>query len=475
MALLPKNAVIMNKYNEYVVQVLQSLDAFANVPAEDLAWLVDNSKVCTYQPDEHLAKPGDEIDKMLIFLDGQIKIELKRGNQFYLLGQFSKGDVSGRLPFSRMQSSTGYLTVMEETTVLETHQSLFPEIAKRYPLIEAFVHQLSDRIRNFTTRQEQNEKLVALGKLSAGLAHELNNPASAMVRSATALRDNLRAKPDKFKAVMHIRLTDEQVDAVNELVFRKAGKGSTNNQSLMERTALEDELTDWLDDHNIELGFEYAPTFAEFCFDVDDLEFVKSHLTEEALEPVLGWVEDVLTTEKMVEEIEDASRRISELVSSVKTYSHMDRGSDKEAVDIKKMIKSTLTMLNHKTKQKNISVDVQVPKDLPEFCGYVSELNQVWTNLIDNAIDAVEESGKIQISARSENGHLAMSFVDDGAGVPDEIRSQIFDPFFTTKDVGKGTGLGLDVVRKIVEKHEGRIELNSKPGNTEFKLIFPFK
>jgi signal transduction histidine kinase len=114
-----------------------------------------------------------------------------------------------------------------------------------------------------------------------------------------------------------------------------------------------------------------------------------------------------------------------------------------------------------------------VPKDLPEFCGYVSELNQVWTNLIDNAIDAVEESGKIQISARSENGHLAMSFVDDGAGVPDEIRSQIFDPFFTTKDVGKGTGLGLDVVRKIVEKHEGRIELNSKPGNTEFKLIFP--
>lgn len=465
----------MNKYNEYVVQVLQSLDAFSSVPPDQLSWLVDNSKVCTYQPDEHLAKPGDEINRMLIFLDGEVKIELKRGNQFRLLGNFKKGDVSGKLPFSRMQSSTGYLTVIEETTLLETHESLFPEIAKHYELIEAFVHQLSDRIRNFTNLQQQNEKLVALGKLSAGLAHELNNPASAMVRSATALRDNIRAKPDKFKAVMHIKLTDEQVDAVNELVFRKAGEGSTNNQSLMERTALEDELTDWMDDHDIDLGFEYAPTFAEFCFNVDDLEFVKSHLSDDSLSPVLGWIEDVLTTEKMVEEIEDASHRISELVSSVKTFSHMDRGSDKEAVDIKKMLKSTLTMLNHKAKAKQITVDVQVEKNLPEFCGFVSELNQVWTNLIDNAIDAVDDEGTIRISAKSTNGNLLMVFEDNGSGIPDDIQSQIFDPFFTTKDVGKGTGLGLDVVRKIVEKHEGSIELNSKPGNTQFKLTFPLK
>ncbi len=465
----------MNKYNEYVVQLLQSLQAFANVPAEQLSWLVENSKVCTYQPDEHLAKPGDDINRMLIFLDGEVKIELKRGNQFRLLGNFKKGDISGKMPFSRMQSSAGYLTVIEETTVLETSESLFPEIAKHYELIEAFVHQLSDRIRNFTNLQQQNEKLVALGKLSAGLAHELNNPASAMVRSATALRDNIRAKPDKFKAVMHIKLTDQQVDAINELVFRKAGGGSTNNQSLMERTALEDELTDWMDDHNIDLGFEYAPTFAEFCFSVEDLEFVKAHLSEEPLASVLGWIEDVLTTEKMVEEIEDASRRISELVSSVKTYSHMDRGTDKEAVDIKKMLKSTLTMLNHKAKIKNLTVDVNVEKELPEFCGFVSELNQVWTNIIDNAIDAVDEGGNLRIHVSAKNGDLEFVFQDDGPGIPADIQSQIFDPFFTTKDVGKGTGLGLDVVRKIVEKHEGRIELNSKPGNTQFKLIFPLK
>lgn len=253
---------------------------------------------------------------------------------------------------------------------------------------------------------------------------------------------------------MHINLKDEEVDAINELVFRKAGKGSTNTMSLMDRTALEDELTDWMDDHEIEMGFEFASTFAEYCFDIDDLEFVKDNLSEEALEPVLGWVEDVLTTEKMVEEIEDASRRISDLVSSVKTYSHMDRGSDKETVEIHKLLKSTLTLLNHKTKQKNILVDIQIQENLPEFCGYVSELNQVWTNLIDNAIDAVDDGGKIEIEASSNNGDIKMIFRDNGSGIPEDVKNQIFDPFFTTKDVGKGTGLGLDVVRKIIDKHE---------------------
>jgi Signal transduction histidine kinase len=243
----------------------------------------------------------------------------------------------------------------------------------------------------------------------------------------------------------------------------------------MERTALEDELTDWMDDHEIDEGFEYASTFAEYNFDVEDLEFVKENLTPEALPSVLGWVEDVLTTEKMVEEIEDASRRISDLVSSVKTYSHMDRGSDKEVVEIKKLLKSTLTMLNHKTKQKNIVVDIQIQDDLPEFLGFVSELNQVWTNLIDNAIDAVDDGGKIEVEAKSNNGNLTIYFRDNGSGIPEDVKNKIFDPFFTTKDIGKGTGLGLDVVLKIIDKHQGRIEVKSEPGNTEFKLTFPLK
>ena len=153
----------------------------------------------------------------------------------------------------------------------------------------------------------------------------------------------------------------------------------------------------------------------------------------------------------------------------------MDKGTDKETVEIKKLLKSTITMLNHKTKQKNILVDMNTQENMPEFCGYVSELNQVWTNLIDNAIDAVDEGGKIEIEAKSTNGDLHMIFRDNGSGIPADVKNKIFDPFFTTKDVGKGTGLGLDVVRKIVDKHEGRIEVESAPGNTEFKLTFPLK
>lgn len=458
---------------EFIVQSLRRFPQFETVPKEQLEWLAENSELCTYQPDEQIVKPGDEILDMMIILDGEVKAQLKRGNQFMPLGTFGTGDISGKLPFSRMQTSAAYLTVTQETTILRTPQELFPEISKKYELIEVFVHSLSDRIRTFTSRQQQNEKLVALGKLSAGLAHELNNPASAMVRGATELRKRLRTTPDKFKAVMNIQLTLEQVDAVNELVFRKANKGTSNHQSLMERTELEDELTDWMEDHGVEEGFDFANTFAEYCFNIDDLEFVQKHVDEEYLPAVLGWIEDVLTTEKMVEEIEDASRRISDLISSVKTYSHMDRGSDKEVVELKKVLKSTITMLNHKAKQKKVQIEVSVPDDLPEFCGFVSELNQVWTNILDNAIDALPEEGKIWVNAESKNGNLFLFFKDNGVGIPEDVQSKIFDPFFTTKDVGKGTGLGLDVVHKIVEKHSGEIKVHSKPGETIFELIFP--
>ena len=458
---------------DFVVSYLQKLPAFSGVPEDQLRWFAQNSELCTYQPDEVIAKPGDDIIDMLIILDGTVRAQLKRGNQFVPLATFVSGDISGKIPFSRMQTSAAFLTVLEESTILRTSSSLFPEISKHYELIEVFVHSLSDRIRHFTTQQQQNEKLMALGKLSAGLAHELNNPASAMVRGATELRKRLRANPDKFKKVMSIRLTDEQVDAVNELVFRKAGNGSTNQQSLMERTALEDTLTDWMDDHGVELGFEYAETFAEYCFNIDDLEFVLKHVSSEFLDTVLSWIEDVLTTEKMVEEIEDSATRISDLIASVKTYSHMDRGSEKETVELHKVLKSTVTMLNHKSKQKKVDIELNIPKDLPEFCGFVSELNQVWTNLLDNAIDAVDESGKIDVTAVSRNGNLVLYFKDDGQGIPEDIQNKIFDPFFTTKDVGKGTGLGLDVVHKIIKKHAGEIKVNSQPGNTTFELTFP--
>lgn len=457
---------------EQVVSKLKEIPVFSEVPEEQLTWLVQNSDVKSYDTDEVLFRPGDDIREVLIILEGSVRLQMKRGNEFADLGKIEKGDITGKIPFSRLQSPLAYLTVVDNVLLVRTHENVFPEMAKQYQLIEVFVHALSDRVRSYTTRQNQNEKLVALGKLSAGLSHELNNPASAMVSSASALRSNIKAKPDKFKAIMNLQLTNEQVDEINELVFRKAGKGSTNNQTLMQRTALEDDLADWMEDHGIDNGFELAETFAEYCFEIDDFEQLKA-ISGDSLPVILGWVEDVLTTDKMVEEIEDSARRISELVSAVKTYSHMDRGTDKEAVELRKMVKSTITMLNHKSKSKQVEISMDIPGDLPELCGYVGELNQVWTNLIDNAIDAVEEGGIIDISAKSTKDSIQLFFRDNGKGIPDDIKNRIFDPFFTTKDVGSGTGLGLDVVRKIMEKHEGSIDVSSKPGDTVFQLTFP--
>ncbi|MAL18461.1 MAG: hypothetical protein CL670_03305 [Balneola sp.] len=458
--------------DDYILKGIQTFPQFSGVPEGELRAYINLSEVCTYQPDEVIIKPGDEINRMYLVLDGNIKLQIKRGEQFTVIDNFEGGDLTGKLPFSRLQSSIAYVTVMEETTILVTHEDKFPELASHYKLIESFVHALSDRIRYFTTEQQQNEKLVALGKLSAGLAHELNNPASAMVRSATALKKNLHAKPEKFKKMMELELSSEQVDAINELIFTKL-KQDIPTLSLMEKTSLEDEIADWLEDHQIEEPYELSETFAEFGFTEEELQTIKDLGSEEMLGAILKWVEDVFVTEKMIDEVEDASRRISDLVSSIKTYSHMDQANEKQPVELIKLFKSTLNILNHKIKEKQVSVVVDVPEDLPEFCGYVSELNQVWMNLLDNAIDALNDEGKIEISAKTTKGDLRIYFKDNGEGIPEDIQSKIFDPFFTTKGVGQGTGLGLDFVRKIVSKHEGTISVQSQPGETIFELCFP--
>ncbi|WP_421772914.1 sensor histidine kinase [Gracilimonas sp.] len=458
--------------DDYIVKGIKSFPQFSEVPEEQLQAYVELSEVCTYQPGEIIVKPGDEINKMYLVLEGNIRIQLKRGDQFTVIDTFDPGDLTGKLPFSRLQSSLAYVTVMEESTVLVTHEDNFPEIASHYQLIESFVHALSDRIRHFTTQQQQNEKLLALGKLSAGLAHELNNPASAMVRSATSLKSNLHAKPEKFKGMMELQLSEEQVDAINKIIFDKL-ESDPPSLSLMERTSQEDELADWLEDHGIEEAYELAETFAEHGFDVSALEEINNIGDDMLLPPVIKWIEDVFVTEKMIAEVEDAARRISDLVSSIKTYSHMDQANEKEPVDLEKLLKSTLSILNHRIKEKQVTVEVNIPDDLPEFCGFVSELNQVWMNLLDNAVDALEQEGYIEISAESKNGDLRIYFKDNGTGIPEEVQNKIFDPFFTTKGVGQGTGLGLDFVRKIVQKHDGTISVHSKPGETIFELCFP--
>jgi C4-dicarboxylate-specific signal transduction histidine kinase len=289
-----------------------------------------------------------------------------------------------------MVKAAGNGVALEHTDVLSLHRNYFQEmIVSHHELTQKLVSMMTSRVRDFTKQQSQNEKMISLGKLSAGLAHELNNPAAAVVRSAAELKKHLGNVPEKFKRVMMIRVSPEAVDCVNDMLFKKMAAQKDLKLSMMDRREREDDITDWMDNNGIDNGYELAENFAEFGFEIDDLEELRESVGDD-IAPVLGWLDSVMATEKMVSEIEEASKRISAIVGSVKSYSHMDRASDKEPVDIHEGIRGTLTLLNHKLKKNHVGVIESFDTALPKVSLYVSEMNQVYTNLIDNAIDAME-------------------------------------------------------------------------------------
>lgn len=267
----------------------------------------------------------------------------------------------------------------------------------------------------------------------------------------------------------------QEVDAVNNELFKVLAIKERPRLSLKEKTKLENEITDWLDNHDIENGYEMADNFVAFNFYLENLEAIANQIPSAYLSPVLNWVNNLLITEKMVEDIQESSKRIADLVNSVKIFTHMDRGTDKQYADIHIGINNTLTMLAHKIKKGNINLVKEFDETLPLINALIGELNQVWTNVIDNAIDAMEVKGKgiLKIKTERDREFVQVSIIDDGQGISDEIKSRIFDPFFTTKEIGKGTGLGLEVVQRIIKQHNGSIKVNSKPGKTEFIICFP--
>jgi signal transduction histidine kinase len=456
-----------------LVAALRQVPAFAGLPEPQLQWLASHSEVVHFQAGDLLFKKGDPVDYMLVILEGKTRFQTDLNGQGRSFGGLEKGSITGVLPYSRLKTAGGYGVALEPTTVMRMHRDHLPEMEKVAPeMVKVLVEVMTTRVREYTSFQQQNEKMLALGKLSAGLAHELNNPASAMVRSASELKRRLRAVPERFKHVLYARMTPEAVDAVTDLLGRLAQPVAWASLSPLERSDKEEELAAWLERRGVEDGSLYAATFLESGLGADSLEIMAGRVPPPALSALVGWLENSLASEKLVQDIEEAARRISSLVQSVKAYSHMDQAPDRRPLDLASDLRSTLTMLGHKVRAKNIAVKLHLPPGLPKIPGWADELNQVWTNLIDNALDAMDRGGRLEISAAVEEGCLVVRVVDDGPGIPAEIRSRIFDPFFTTKAAGHGTGLGLDIVRRIVEHHEAEIRVDSHPGRTEFSLWF---
>jgi signal transduction histidine kinase len=455
---------------------LKKVPEFESVPENQLQWLAEKGKVVAFSDGQKIFSKGDLIQEMRILLKGEVNFYIEQAGNLRNVGTVQQLEITGKLPFSRMKAATGEGIVTGDTLVYSLHQDYFPEmIQHHHQLVEVLVHVMTDRVRDTTRQQQLDDKMMALGKLSAGLAHELNNPSAAVVRNAHELKKHLSNIPENFKRVIKIRTTDEVVDKVNDLVFLKIAAYGKSPLSLLQKTEREDELTDWLDKNEIGNAYEMVNTFAEFGMRPDDLEEMKSWLRPEDTVPVVGWLHQVLTTEKLVVEIEEAARRINTLVTSVKGYTHMDQAPEKHPVDIHVGIRNTLTMLNHKLKKNNIKLIENFQPDLPKATIFVSEMNQVWTNIIDNAIDAMEgrPNSILEIKTEQSREFVNVSIIDNGPGIPKEIQDKIFDPFFTTKSIGKGTGLGLEVVRQIINQHNGRVYVDSEGGRTAFVVCFP--
>jgi signal transduction histidine kinase len=469
----------MQKVSEIQVEVadLKSFEGLAGVPDSELQWLIDKCEVLTFEDGEYLMQPGEDLTGPHFVLEGNMRFfMLQQGaRREYVLVE--KGSITGYMPYSRGLIAKGYAQAVGELTVLSYPiQDIMEMIKDHFEITQALVHIMTTRVRDFTAMQQQNDKMMALGKLSAGLAHELNNPASAIVRDSLSLRKHLRMVPAHLKNMFAIRATDDQVDGLTNELFKILNKKECYTRlTLKQRTQLEDEITEWLEENGVDDAYDIAESFVDFSFTTENLETLKKNVPKHAVPIIMGWISSKLMGEKMIEDIQESARRIAELVSSVKTFTHMDRAQDKQYADIHIGIRNTLTMLGYKIRKENITVVEEFDETLPEVKALIGELNQVWTNLVDNALDAMEvnEKGTLTIRTKKDNEFVEVTITDDGPGIPEENVSQIFDPFFTTKEMGKGTGMGLEVVHRIVKQHRGSIKVKSRPGQTEFIVCFP--
>lgn len=457
-----------------LLATLKRFETFQDIPESALQWLVDRSQYWFYEAGEYFFQPDQAVDHMQVIVEGRYAISFPQAGELREIGTWGTGYVTGVLPFSRMKEARAYGKMLEDTKVLTLHKDYFTEMVNTsYELTQALVSVMTSRVRDFTERRYQDEKLLSLGKLSAGLAHELNNPASAMVRSADELYQKIHNTPEKFKSVITMRITPEQTDRVNAILFSKAKNVQGVDLSLLEREERKDDLTDWLEDNAVEEAEEVAETLVDFGFTLEELEAIEEITEGRHISSIIPWIESTLSLERLVSEIRESADRIAKLVHSIKAYSHMDQGTGVEKTDLQEGIVNTLIMLKHKLKEKQIKVVKKFDPELPKINANPGELNQVWTNLIVNAVDAMDQGGTLSIDVYPDREFVHVDVADTGAGIPEDYLSRIFDPFFTTKPIGEGTGIGLDIVKKIMDRHQADIQVESRLGRTVFNLCFP--
>jgi len=452
------------------LQLLRNVPVFEGLPEEHLNWFLERSQELRIKAGETYAKQGDPADAMYVVLEGEVQGRGELAGETVVL-PIPPGGVTGILPFSRMKTFTLSGRAVTDAHLLRFPASLFPELVQKSPeLATRLVALMSDRIRETTRFEQQRDRLAALGKLSAGLAHELNNPASAAKRASSQLRDMVTRVRNASHELGKRDLTAAQKAEIERL---EALFTQTNVPAPDPLTAadLEDQIDSLLRSHGQNDLWQLAADLARRNFSPQALEQLFATLDAETARAALVRISTSLEIFGLLNEIESASSRISELVRAIKEYTFMDQ-APLQNVDVVKTLENTLTILNHKLKH-GVTVNRDYAKGALLVSSYGSELSQVWTNIVDNAIDAMAGKGELRVRAYRDDKCVVVEIADNGPGISPEVLPHIYEPFFTTKGVGEGTGLGLDTVKRIVRKHGGSIQVRSKPGDTCFQVWLP--
>jgi signal transduction histidine kinase len=449
---------------------LLQIPVFAELPADQIEWFISEAEEVFLKPGIDYIQQGDPADSMFVVLEGQQQIRGEFGGESFSFVS-KTGDIGGVLPFSRMKFYSVSARAMTESRALRFPVAKFNQLVQRMPeLTQRLVGLMSDRIREATRIEQQRDRLAALGKLSAGLAHELNNPASAAKRATSQLRSTMKRIKDASHELGRRDLSVAQkgeIEKLETLIVQQDGPPPDT----LAISILEEEIDSWLREHGQNDLWQLAADLAHKNIHPESLEQLYATLDAETARAALVRIAASLEIANLLAEIENSTSRISDLVLAIKEYTFMDQ-SPVQNVDIVKSLETTLTILNHKLK-RGVTVKRDYEK-LPFLVNsFGSELNQVWTNIIDNAIDAMGGKGELRIRTYKEDSCVVVEIGDNGPGISDKTLPHIFEPFFTTKGVGEGTGLGLDTVQRIVRKHRGHIQVESEPGDTRFQIWLP--
>src|ERR1700684_1568315 len=449
---------------------LLRVPVFADLPDDQITWFLSQSQELHLKAGESYSRQGDPADAMFVVLEGQLQGRGEIGAKAVLF-DIEKGSVTGTLPFSRMKQFTVGGRAVTDSRALRFPASLFPELIQKMPeLTKRLVALMSDRIRETPRREQQRDRLASLGKLSAGLAHELNNPASAAKRAASQLREVLK----KIRDASH-ELGSRDLTAAQKAEIEKLETAFVQNDTVppdpLAMSDLEEQIDSLLRSHGQNDLWQMSADLARRNVKPEALESLFAILDADSARAALVRIAASVEVATLLNEIESGTSRISDLVRAIKEYTYMDQ-TPVQNVDIVKSLETTLTIMNHKLK-RGVTVHRDYQRIPLLVNSFGSELNQVCTNIIANAIEAMHGEGELRVKTYREDDCVVVEIADNGPGIPPDVLPHIFEPFFTTKGVGEGTGLGLDTVQRIVKKHRGNIQVSSKPGDTRFQVWLP--